>query len=54
MPSLKANTPACITTIRPSIIKLIDWDGSIINTCLFSIFSTQKWKIDRLLQNAVT
>ena len=53
MPSLKASTPACITTIRPSTIKLIVWDGSI-KLNLFSIFSTEKWKIDTLLQNAVT
>ena len=53
IPSLSASTPACITTIRPSMIKLIDCDGSIIDK-LFSIFSTQKWKIDTLLQNAVT
>ena len=37
MPSLKANTAAWITTIRPSAIRLIDWDGSIINKFIFYI-----------------
>ena len=53
MPSLKANTPACITTIIPSMIRLIDWDGSIIDK-FFYLFSNEKWKIDTILQNAVT
>ena len=30
MPSLKAKTPACMTTIRLSAIKLIVWVGSIL------------------------
>ena len=37
MPSLKAKTPACITTIRLSTMRLIDWVGSIINRFIFYI-----------------
>ncbi len=53
MPNLSARTPACITTMRPSAIKLIVCEGSMVKK-LFSLFSTQKWKIDTLLQNDVT
>ena len=54
IPSLKARTPACITTIRLRAIKLIVCDGSIKNKNYYLIFSNEKWKIDTLLQNAVT
>ena len=41
MPNLSARTPACITTMRPSAIKLIVCEGSMVKK-LFSLFSTQK------------
>ncbi len=38
MPNLSARTPACITTMRPSAIKLIVCEGSMVKK-LFSLFS---------------
>ena len=41
MPSLKAKTPACITTIRPSATKLIVWDDSITKN-IITLYSLPK------------